>query len=170
MDPIKKQKELQDYKESLKGKTLEELKKLEQDLIVNADENDQKISQLEYDLPEENYEVVATAIQGFLNKEEVQWQYTLAMVAMYDFWDPKKKAEKISYPMLDSVLRTLGNLKFTGYSEWAAIVAINKYFEPLRESYASALEGTYDISAKHDAILSAMEELQKKDKEQMINE
>lgn len=170
MDPLKKQKELQEFKDSLKGKTLDELHELEKQLIKDADENDVKVANMEFDLPEENYKIAAEAIQKLLDKQEVQWQYALAMVAIYDFWDPNKKPGKIGYPMLDSTLRTLGDLRLKGYAEWAAIVAINTYFGPLRETYGEALEVTYDISAKHDAVLNAITELSKAPEEQMITE
>ena len=50
---------LKEYEESLKGKTLEELEKIESALIAEADENDQKVSKTEFDLPKENYKEVA---------------------------------------------------------------------------------------------------------------
>jgi len=58
--------------------------------------------------------------------------------------------------MLDATLRTLGEMKFTGYSEWAAVVAINKYFESLHDEYESATEKIYDIASKHNAIIDEL--------------
>lgn len=159
MDINKKQKELEKFKKSLEGKNLEELQKMEQDVIKKLDKNDEKLKKTEYALPSENYEVVATAIRKFINTKTVQWQYTLAMVGMYDFWDPKNKAEKITYYSLESVLRILGEMQFTGYEEWAAVIAINKYFEPLQKQFADATEKTYDLSAQHNEIMQAMEKL-----------
>ena len=154
---------LKEYEESLKGKTLEELEKIESELIAEADANDQKVSKTEFDLPKENYKEVAEGIRMLLNKQTVQWQYTLGLVGLYDFWNPEKKSKKIPYAQLDAILRTLGQMQFTGYTEWAAVVAINKYFEPLHNAYVDATEATYDIASKHDIIIRKMEAFNKKD-------
>lgn len=157
MDIAKKQKQLEDFKKSLEGKTLEELEKMEQDVIKKLDKNDDKLQKMEFDVPAENYELVAIEIRKFINKKTVQWQYTLAMVGMYDFWDPTNKQDKITYYSLESVLRILGEMQYTGYDEWAAVIAINKYFEPLQAKFADATEKTYDLSSQHNEILQAME-------------
>ena len=157
MDLEKKQKMLKDYEEEMSTKTLAELEKIESELIAQADENDQVVSKMEFDLPKENYEIVAKSIRMFLNKETVSWQYTLGLVGLYDFWDPEKEPTKIPYAHLDAVLRTLGKMQFTGYEEWAAVVAINKYFEPLHAAYVDATENTYDIASKHQIVMQAMD-------------
>jgi len=157
MDIEKKQKMLKEFEDSLKGKTLDELEKIEDGLIVDADENDKLISKTEFDLPAENYKEIAEGIRHLLNKQTVQWQYTLGLVALYDFWDPENKADKIPYAQLDAVLRTLGQMQFTGYQEWAEVVAINKYFEPLHNAYVDVTEKTYDIASKHQAVMQAMD-------------
>ena len=154
-----KQKMLKEFEDSVKGKTLEELEKIESQLIAQADENDQKVSKLEFDLPKDNYKIVAEGIRMLLNKQTVQWQYTLGLVGLYDFWNPEKKAKKIPFAQLDAILRTLGQMQFTGYNEWAAVVAINKYFEPLHNDYVEATEKTYDIASKHQIVMQAMDNL-----------
>lgn len=166
MNIEEKQRMLKEYEESLKGKTLEELEKIESELIAEADANDQKVSKTEFDLPKENYKEVAEGIRMLLNKQTVQWQYTLGLVGLYDFWNPEKKSKKIPYAQLDAILRTLGQMQFTGYTEWAAVVAINKYFEPLHNAYVDATEKTYDIASKHQAVMQKMEEIQKGEAEQ----
>ena len=101
------------------------------------------------------------AIRKLLNKQTVQWQYTLGLVGLYDFWNPEKKPKKIPYAQLDAILRTLGQTQFTGYEEWSACVAINKFFEPLHTNYVDATESTYDIASKHDIVIRKIEELSK---------
>ena len=165
MNIEEKQRMLKEYEESLNGKTLEELEKIESALIAEADENDQRVSKTEFDLPKENYKAVAEGIRMLLNKQTVQWQYTLGLVGLYDFWNPEKKAKKIPYAQLDAILRTLGGMQFTGYEEWAAVVAINKYFEPLHNAYVDATEKTYDIASKHQAVMQKMEDLKKAESE-----
>ena len=153
MDTQKKIEELKAFEESLKNKTLEELQALEQEIIKEADIADKEVSSKEFKLEKTNYAVVAQGIRDLLNKKTVQWQFTLGMVAMYDFWDPKKNPGKVLYPMLDGTLRALGDATFTGYEEWAAVVAINKYFEGIRQEYIDTTEKVYDIAAKHNAII-----------------
>ncbi len=154
-----KQKMLKEFEASLEGKTLEELEKIESLLIADADANDQKVSKLEFDLPKENYKEVAEGIRMLLNKQTVQWQYTLGLVGLYDFWNPEKRAKKIPFAQLDAILRTLGQMQFTGYNEWAAVVAINKYFEPLHNGYVDATEATYDIASKHNIVMEKIDKL-----------
>lgn len=154
-----KQKMLKEFEASLEGKTLEELEKIESLLIADADANDQKVSKLEFDLPKENYKEVAEGIRMLLNKQTVQWQYTLGLVGLYDFWNPEKRAKKIPFAQLDAILRTLGQMQFTGYNEWAAVVAINKYFEPLHNGYVDATEATYDIASKHNIVMEKIDKI-----------
>ena len=151
-----RQKIISDFEHSFKGKSLDELKKIEEKLVEEADKIDKEVTSQEFDLAEENYEIVARNIRMFLDTQTVQWQYTLGMVGMYDFWDPENKPATIPYPQLDGILRTLGSMQFTGYEQWAAVIAINKYFEPLHEAYEKATERIIIIGAKHNALMDEM--------------
>ena len=157
IDPQEKQKQLEAFDKSLEGKNLEELKAIEQDIIKEAEKIDEEVNNTVFDLPKENYESLAKAIHKILDKKSVQWQFTLGLVAMYDFWDEKNFPEKVSYPMLDGTLRTLGEATFTGYDEWAAVVVINKYFEPIREEYMGVTEKAYDIASKHNVVIDRIQ-------------
>ena len=159
-EKAKKIQDLEKFKESLANKSLKELEELEQQIVKEADDNGVALGKVEFDLPTDNYKVVAEAIRMFLEKQSVQWQYTLGLVSMYDFWDPEKNPKKIPYAHLDSILRTLGGMQFQGYKEWSAVVAINKYFEPLRVAYVDATEPTYEIASRHDAVIQAIEAAQ----------
>jgi len=156
MDVLKKKQELAAYEESLKGLTFEELKAKEDEIVKLADENDKALATKEFKLPKNNYKVVAEGIRTLLNKQTVEWRFTLGMVSMYDFWNPENFPTVVNYPMLDATLRTLGELKFTGYSEWAIVVAVNKYFESLHDEYEAATEKIYDIASQHNAIIDAL--------------
>lgn len=145
----------EDFKKSLEGKSVEELRKIEAQVIKECEKIDKEVSETEFDMPVENYSDVAKAIKYFLDKQTVQWQYTLGMVSMYDFWT-ENRPEKIPYAQLDSVLRTIGNLQFTGYKEWAMVVVINKYFEPLREAYSDVTQRIYDAATKHNIVMGAL--------------
>lgn len=149
------QKDLFDFKKSLDGKSKEELEALEQELVKEAEMVDKEVNETVFDLPTENYPAVAEAIRYFLDKQSVQWQYSLAMVAMYDFWGEKPE-KTIPYAQLDTILRTLGGLQFTGYKEWAMVVAVNKFFEPLREKYVEVTTKVYDVASKHNEVMNAL--------------
>ncbi len=156
MDTQKKIEELKVFEQSLEAKTLEELQALEQEIVKEAEEADKEVSSKEFKLDKKNYQTVAQGIRNLLNKKTVQWQFTLGMVAMYDFWDPEKNPGKVLYPMLDGTLRALGDATFTGYEEWASVVAINKYFEGIRQEYVDTTEKVYDIAAKHNAVIDVI--------------
>lgn len=145
----------EDFKKTLDGKSLEELKKIEQKVIAECDAIDKEVTETSFDMPTENYAEVAKSIKHFLDKQTVQWQYTLGMVAMYDFWKDECP-KKIPYAQLDSVLRTIGNMQFTGYEEWAMVVAINKYCEPLRAKYTEITQRVYDAASKHQMVMEAL--------------
>ena len=149
-------KQIDDYKKKVKDLDVEALKKLEQEVIKEAESIDDETSSLEFDMPKENYKEVAEGIRMILDKKTVEWRFTLGMVSMYDFWNPTERQSKITYPMLDSTLRTIGEMRFTGYTEWAAVVAINKYMEGLREKYVDTTEKIYDVAAKHNVILDEL--------------
>lgn len=150
------EKELQEYKKSLEGKTKEELEAIEQELVKEAEATDKEVATTEYELPTENYPVVAEAVRYLLNKQSVQWQYSLAMVSMYDFWG-EEPAKTIPYAQLDTILRTLGGMQFTGYEEWAMVVAVNKFFEPLREKYMETTSRIYDVATKHNMVMEMLD-------------
>lgn len=156
MNNAEKSKQISDYKAKLREMSLEDLKKLEAEVIKEADETDKKVNTMEFDVPSENYKHVAQCIRAILNKKEVEWHFTLGLISMYEFWNPDIRPKKIVYPMLDATLRTLGEGRFKGYEEWAAVVAVNKFFESLREPYVDATEMIYDVAAKHNAILDEL--------------
>ena len=156
MNNEEKIKQLDELKKKLKEMSLDELKAYEQEIIKEAEKVDKETSELEFDMPKENYPEVANGIRMILDKKTVEWRFTLGMISMYDFWNPQERQSKISYPMLDSTLRTIGEMRFTGYSEWAAVVVINKYMEDLRQAYVDATEKIYDIAAKHNAVLDEL--------------
>ena len=149
-------KELDDFKEKLKGMSRRELEDLEQVYIKKSDDKNAEVAEAMFDLKEDNYKVVAEGIRMFLNRHTVGWQYTLGLKVLYEYWDPERFPGKINYPTLDSTLRILGEFKFTGYEEWCAVVAINEYMESLREKYIEITESIYEIAAYHNCIMDEL--------------
>lgn len=159
-------KALEDFKKKCEKLDLKQLQKLEQEYIKKMDAKDKEVAEKMFDLPEfvtdkdtnepVTYETVAIGIRRFLDRQTITWQYTLGMVVLYEFWNPDRYPGKVNYPTLDSTLRTLGELQFTGYDDWKAVVAINKYIEPLREEYIDITDGIYELASYHNVIMDAM--------------
>lgn len=152
-----KKKMLEDFKESLTGKSLDELKAIEQEIIAEADKTDVEVKESKFKLPKKNYDAVAGIVREFLNKQTITWQYTVAYVALYEFWDPEKFAKEISYPVLDATLQMLGQLQFTGYDEWKKVITLVDYFKPLDENYAEMTEKIYIVANKHNSVIEAIQ-------------
>lgn len=149
-------KDLNDYKNSLEGKTLEELEALEQEIIKEADKLNEDMSNAKLKVPTKNYKEAAMAIRRALNKQSVQWQYTLGMVNLYDAWDPEKRKAELAYPIIDATIRTLGALQYKGYDEWKDVIMCTEFFEPIKEEYTKISMGVYDNADKHCAIQDAI--------------
>lgn len=152
----KRMKELDDFKESLKKMTRQQLEDLEQEYIKKSDDKNAEVAEVMFELKKEKYADTAKAIRKFLDKHTVAWQYTLGLKVLYEFWNPERFPEKINYPTLDSTLRILGEFKFTGYEEWCAVVTINEYMESLREQYVKITEDIFELAAYHNCIMDEL--------------
>jgi hypothetical protein len=73
------------------------------------------------------------------------------MITMYEFWGPLNP-KTVGYPMFDGTLRTLGELKFTGYNEWKKVIQINDYFKDLRDEYQELTQEIWDNASKHSIL------------------
>ena len=153
------QKELDDYKKSIETKTLKELQDIEGDFQKELDSIDKEVNETRYKVPSKDFKTIGSTIAKFLDKQTVQWNMTGAMVALSDFWKSEKTPKEIAYAMVDATLRMLGETQYTGYEEWAGIIAVNKWFDPIKEDYGKLVQKIYDTSTKHSCIL---DELQKK--------
>lgn len=162
VDPrLERVKKMSEFKKSIENASEDELKKIEQDVIKEADKVNKEVQETTFKLPEENYVDVAVAIQGLLAKVKVQWQYAAAMVEMYEFWNPEKKPDTVVYGLLDATLRQLGQMEFTGIAEWKAVTTVNSYFEPIKEQYIEVSTKIFDVADKHNAILEKLDAIEK---------
>jgi len=157
MDQLKKQQEMDAYKKSIESLSLEELQAKEQEVIKEADDINKKISEYQFKISSKGYKEVAEDIRYFLDKREVEWQYTVGLITMYEFWNPAKVQKQVSYPMFDATVRMLGEMKFKGYKEWKFVVQINDYFKDVRDEYAELTEKIWDNATQHNIILERME-------------
>lgn len=162
MDQLKKQKELEEYKKLIDSKNLEEVLKIEKEVIAEADKLNEEIPKTNFKLSTKGYKEVAEAIRYLLNTQTITWQYAVGLITMYEFWDPEKNPKKVSYPMIDGTLRTLGEMKFTGYKEWKYVVLINEYFKDIRDEYAALTEKIWDNASKHNMICDRIQLLDPK--------
>lgn len=138
-----------EFKKSIEKLGKEELKKLLDEITQESKDLDKKISTLEYDLPENEKEVFEK-IRYFLNKQTVKSNYVAGMIKIYEFFDSSQR--KISFAMLDSVLRILGGVECTGYDEWKKITDIVKYFDFLSESYKEINDKILDLADRYAIV------------------
>jgi hypothetical protein len=149
--------EVAKFKDTLKDMTLEQLEELEQKIIKETDEHNDARMKMKFKMPAKNYKEAMTAIRAALDTLTVQWQYALGLKTMYEFFDPEKRTEEVDFPMLDSMLRTLGNAQLHGYDQWNYVVTISEYFDPIREDYAKASQQVYVDAEKHNMVMKEME-------------
>lgn len=149
--------EVAKYKESLKDMTLEQLQAEEQKIIEETDKHNEARMKLKFKMPAKNYKEAMVCVRMALDSMTVQWQYALGLKAMYEFFDPEKRSEEVEFPMLDSMLRTLGNAQLKGYDQWCAVVTISEYFEPIRDAYAAAGAEVYIDAERHNAVVNQMQ-------------
>ena len=153
-----------EFKTNLQEHTnLEELKTLEQTLIEDLNSYDQYVRGLKYDIPKscefdgETYKQadVEKLILYFIDKQEVQWNYALGLYGLYKFW--KQSNSEVSYGILDSTLRILGQVKCAGFKEWKYMLIINEFTKAMDENYTKDLVLQGYLSQKHNAVLDRME-------------
>lgn len=149
--------ELEKFKKTLVDMSLDELRELEQKIIKETDEHTEARMKLKFKMPAKNYKEAMTAIRASLDSMTVQWQYALGLKAMYEFFDPEKRSEEVEFPMLDSMLRTLGNAQLKGYEQWCYVVTISEYFEPIREAYSTAGAEIYVDAERHNAVVNQIQ-------------
>lgn len=159
------QAEVDAYKKEIEGiNDVEVLKEKEKEIIAEMDKFDEYIKSRTYPVPNgvdfegEHYSRsdVSGEIIYFINKNEVQWQYTLGLYQLCRFWKNTSN-EVITYGQLDSTLRILEQQKFRGFDEWRNILLVNEYMKALHEDYTKDLAVQIALSQKHNSILERMD-------------
>ena len=159
------QAEVDAYKKEIEGiNDVEILKEKEKEIIAEMDKFDEYIKSRTYPVPNgvdfegEHYSrsEVSGEIIYFINKNEVQWQYTLGLYQLCRFWKNTSN-EVITYGQLDSTLRILEQQKFRGFDEWRNILLVNEYMKALHEDYTKDLAVQIALSQKHNSILERMD-------------
>lgn len=150
MTPEERIKELSDFKKSLAEMTEEQLRELAAKLVEESKELDGRVSQTEYTLPSKGQKDAFEAIKYFLNTQKVKWNYALGIITIYEYFDQAQKT--ITFAMLDTVLRLLGSLEFTGYDEWKKVSLVNDYFTPVAQDYRDLTDEIYNIGERYAAV------------------
>lgn len=154
VSPIEEnQKKYNEYVASLEGKSVDELKAMEQELIKLMDKNDKKVSEAKFALPD-GYADFRTNVLYFLDKQTVQWQYALGMLELVE--SLKEDMKEIAYPLFDVIVSNLGQLQFKGIEEWKKVKQMTEYVKPISEEYAVLKAYTYLLAEEHSALLSKL--------------
>ena len=154
VSPIEEnQKKYNEYVASLEGKSVDELKAMEQELIKLMDKNDKKVSEAKFTLPD-GYADFRVNVLYFLDKQTVQWQYALGMLELVE--SLKEDMKEIAYPLFDVIVSNLGQLQFKGIEEWKKVKQMTEYVKPISEEYAVLKAYTYLLAEEHSALLSKL--------------
>lgn len=156
-----------EFTAALETKTLDELKGIEAELMVEMQEDDKHLEEVAYELADSaefdgtkvNSDKIAEKIVGFLDRLEVEWRATLGIYQAIKFW--RKEFEgTVTYPVFDTTLRLLGTLKFKGEVDCKNVLLINNWFSTAHKDYAIDNVWKSYLAAKHQAIMQAMQSLQ----------
>lgn len=167
--------ELNAYREKINTvMTIEELSEEEQILMKEAQQYDEYLNSVEYDLPDGvefdgryTRNDISKIIINALCKMEVEWSQTLGLYDLTNLWRNKDMA-KIPNKAYDSTLRVLNQVKYKGYDEWKGILATNKFLASCHNEYSLDTSWNVLISEKHNAIMQRAELIRKENN--VINE
>lgn len=157
-------KSAEEYRETIENYTIEQLKE-EEEIIVKAQvDYEEYIKTINYEIPKDltwdgktySRNEIYTKIIYFLNKNEVQFAYTLGLYELVKFWKNFSNTE-ISYGAFDSTLRLLEQVKFKGFEEWRDILAINEFFKPLHDQYSKDISHQIYLAKLHNEVISRMD-------------
>lgn len=153
------QQSVAEFAAEVKDYTLEQLEKLEQEIVAEADKHQNEALNAMLPLQEEGRKEAFAAVRMMLSTMDVQWQMTLGLKEMYEFFDPEKETTEIVYPVLDTVLTTLINRTYKGYDEWCAAVNISTYFDSVRERFAEIRATLFVDAQKHNHVVDRINKM-----------
>ena len=163
-----------EYQAQTEQMTIEELQAEEATIVTAMNDYDAQLVNTKYELSKsieydgEKYtkNVISVMIIDFINRMEVDWQYTLGMYELVRLW--QGICTKISYKEYDSTLRVLGQVKYKGYDDWKHILAVNEYLMTPQEEYARDNVYMAYLAELHNIVLNKMKIDEQEP--QMINE
>ena len=150
MTPEERIKAFSEFKKSLADMTEEQLNTLINDITDESRQLDEKVSGIEYDIPAKGQKDAFDAIKYFLDMQKVKWNYALGIITLYEYFDQTQKT--ITFAMLDTVLRLLGSLEYTGYAEWKKVSLVNEYFTPVATDYRDLTDKIYELGERYAVV------------------
>lgn len=151
--------------------SMDELNAQEAELINALNEYDKYLDEVVYELPNGaeydgkkfNKAKIAQNVVKFINRQEVDWQYTLGMLQLVRYWENIEREDKksvIAYKAYDSTLRILGQTKFKGVNDWLDILAINEFVSKPHDQYTIDTSYLIYLSKLHSTVLDKMQKLE----------
>lgn len=144
---------------------MEQLNSKEAELVTAMTEYDNYLNTVMYGLPREiefdskrfSRRDIADRVVEFVNRMEVDWQYTLGMYQMVKLW--RVIGDEIGYKEYDSTLRVLGQVKYKGVNDWENILAVNEFLTAPQEQYSRDNIYTAYMAELHNAVINQMNKL-----------
>lgn len=166
----KLQNDIADYTAAVAQMEMSELDNEEQKWITELSNYDKYLDEVSYKLPKSvtyndnsySKESVCEMIAKLIGRQEIEFQYTLGMMQLVDFWKQVGREvtdSHIKYKVYDSTLRILGNSKFKGYDEWLSILVINEFTSCAHDEYTLNTSYLIYISKLHNAVMEQMQKL-----------
>jgi hypothetical protein len=90
----------------------------------------------------------------FLNKNEVEWSYTLGLYQLVKLW--KSNADTITYEAYDSTLRILNQTKYKGFKEWTDILVINEFLSSCHAEYVRDTSYLIYLAQLHNTLIDRL--------------
>lgn len=151
------------YKAVVETMSVEEAKTAEQELIKAMEEYDKYLTETMYELPQsvafddKNYSRnrVGEMICYFIEKQEVDWQYTLGLYQMSKLW--RGIGSQVGYKEYDSTLRVLGQIKYKGSSEWRDIMIVNEFLRNAHDEYTIDTSYMIYLSKLHNELIDKIQ-------------
>lgn len=165
------EKALNEFKDEVSKITdSKKLGKMEEELMDEQKAADEYIKGVSYTLPNDveydgekfSKNAIARLVVEFLNRSEVDWQYTLGLFELVKMWKSKDLKE-IEYGAFDSTLRLLNQIKFKGFTDWRNILAVNEYMKGCHEPYSIDTSYLIFLNQKHQAIMDRMTLVEKRE-------
>lgn len=163
--------ELIEFKNEVSAITDEKsLNELEEKIVKEIEDYEKKVSEKTFELAKEvvfdgkkySFNDVVNDILYIINKNEVEYKFTLGLYELYNFWKDlcwkgEDKTAVINYSTLDSTLRVLGQVKFSGYSEWKRILVINEFFKNNHAEYVKINTKQVYFAQQHNIVMDQLQ-------------
>lgn len=159
-------KNLEDIKATIEGTSRDGLVELEDFVIMSQQDNEEIIKNAKYDLPKKvelyNKTYLAEKIHEFIiefvNKIEVEWNATLGIVEVIDYWK-NYDGKGVTYSAYDSTARLLGLIKYKGYDNCVKVLVVHEYLKSANKDFGHDHLYTRYLAEVHNMVIDQMHKL-----------